>query len=308
MSRDTNERTAARSALGSPIGLPGSERAQRTRLLNRFGLGFGFFNMGFVPLLLFLSTTTAAAITLLTTSLMLLSPLVLRWTGSLRASAHLFIGAVLLLFGGVSIELGGLSSPTLPILVLVPILAVFLLGRSAGFLWSAAAVITIAAFSAVEHLGAPLAPSVEAAWMPFFRTMATGTIVGVSLIFVLQYDDTKNNALDAVRKSYLRMVEMIRRLNETSTALSRSAEEFLGTEIDAQAESAEPPPPSAASPHPDDGLTQKMLSTASSSRAMIGRVDTSIRGMIAQYQSISRRIHELYLQSGNIAELVEAID
>ncbi|MCG8419538.1 MAG: methyl-accepting chemotaxis protein [Proteobacteria bacterium] len=310
------------------------EQAQRRRLLSRFGVGFGLMNMGFVPFLFVLSAYEAALITAVTTPIMTASPLFLRWTGSLDLSATILVASTVLLFGGVSVFVGGLEAPTMPVLPVAPILALFLISRASGFFWSIVVIGLIAAFFAAKQLDVALPQLIPDTSMPIFRAMGLATIVGVSLIFLLQYDVAKSDALAAVKRSNRRLVELIGHLNATSAALSRSAAEFLGTDLDEAgaldqasatpssdvARTSRPGMPGGvltersdrAGGHSPDarsaGLTQQMLSTANFSREMIVGVGAAIRGMIGQYTSISQRIHELHQQSGTIAELVETID
>ena len=256
--------------------------------------------MGFVPLLIFFESYECAILCQITTVFMVASPLILRWSDSVTFSATILILATLALFAGVSMLLGGIEAATMPVLPTVPLLGVLLLGRAAGIFWGVVSVAFAVAMFGLETLGFQFPVLVPGFLIPFLRLMGLFTVIAVSLGFILLYDQSKAAAVEAIKRSNRRMTTMIAHLDATSDALSRSAAEFLGTELDRVRQQAAL----------DDsvGLTQKMLSTATISREMIGGVGASIRGMIAQYQNISERVYELHQQSGSIIELVAAID
>jgi hypothetical protein len=250
----------------------------------------------------------AALVCITMTSLMTATPLVLRSSGSLTVTAHVFIASTVALYGGVGALLGGLIAPTTAILAVAPILAVFLIGRAAGVFWSAVVLVWIAAFFALPRLGVAMPLYIDADRLPDLRAAGLATLVTVSLFFVLQYDAAKNTALHAVREANSRMRAMIAHLDATSDALSQSAAEFLGAD-DAYAVFAARSTRERGDDADDrGGLTHQMQRTAASSRLLLGNVGASLRGMIEQYNTISARIYDLAKQSGTIEELVYTID
>lgn len=270
---------------------------QRARLLVQFSLGFGSFGISFSAIMLLMGAPWPALYNLLLSLIIVGLPLVLRWTGSMHLTANALVITMAVLMAGLTTMLGGIHSPNLPVMSVCPMVAAFLLGRRMAVFWIGVVLSTYVSVYVLDEL-------LEYPWFFFhiqgealalLRTAGMCVLAVLVIVFVLQYDSAKNRALSVVSRANQRMADLITHLDATSTALGRSAAEFLGPESGVQAA-------------PTVGLTQQMLTTATSSRAMIHRVRDSIRGMIEQYNQISIRIHELHEQSGTIAEMVRTID
>lgn len=288
-----------------PDSMTSADEHTRARLMLKLAIGFGGFCLAFAPVLFLISAPVPGLVTLCMSTLITTVPLLLRWTGSLALTCNVLALLIVGLFTSMSVMLGGLHAPTLAFLVIVPIIAAFLIDRMAGFVWSLIVLVIASVLFGFSETGIELPLMAPPRFIPLLRIAAFATILAVCILFLYQYDSSKNYTLDAIKSSNERMITMITHLNATSATLSRSAAEFLGTRpslVHPGAELLDPRDVNHA------GLTQLMLSTANSSRAMIGGVGESIRGMIAQYKHISNRIRELHQQSGTIVELVATID
>lgn len=286
---------------------------RRARLVVQFGFGFGLYCICFVPILLLVSAPEAALCTFLSSSTMLLVPFILRWGRSVPMSSTLLVAAIACLFTGTTVTLGGLDSPTTPCLAIAPIVALFLLGPRPGAYWSILVTLLVGGLYGLEVAKTPFPLLVDADAVPFLDFAGFITVVGVSLVFLLNYDSAQRLALKRMSRFNRRMVEMISHLEATSTALSKSATEFYGdtTKLGVRAHSstrARTAPGLRNNARHNAGLTQQMLEATVSGREMIVSVDESFRGMIQQYKVISQRIAELYQQSGIIEDMVHTID
>lgn len=276
----------------------GSEfELQRARLFVQFAIGFGSFGIGFSVMMMMMSAPLAALYNLILSLCMVGSPLLLRWTGSLNLGTHALVGSTAVLMIGLTFLLGGIHSPNLPVMAVCPMMAAFLMGRRMALFW---VVVVLGTYAVVYLFDAffdfnLFSYHIEGESLALLRTAGLATLAVLIIVFVLQYDSAKDRALSVVSEANQRMATMIAHLDATSTALSQSAAEFLGSE-------------GGMHDTASAGLTQQMLTTAESSRAMIHRVRDSIGGMIEQYNQISIRIRELHEQSGTIAEMVRTID
>ncbi|ACY17463.1 methyl-accepting chemotaxis protein [Haliangium ochraceum] len=242
-------------------------------------------------------------------------PLVYRVTGSLRLGGNLLVAALAGLMVLLASELGGLRSPTIPVMSACPILAVLLLGRRAALLWGGVVVAVYLALYGLETSG------VLAFSLPFdddtvalVRTVSLSALVVLSMVFVFLYDANQEMNFAMMHRANQRMSTLLARMDSTSGALARSAAEFLGEEALHNRSAEMPSGPSgpdgaawaAALARP--GLTQQMLATAGRSRAMLGGVRQSLRKMIDHYGTISDRVGQLEQLSGTISEMVRTID
>ncbi|WP_428265784.1 methyl-accepting chemotaxis protein, partial [Haliangium sp.] len=220
--------------------------------------------------------------------------LLMRLTGSIDAASNVMLGLIAALMAGLAAMLGGIAAPNLPILTLCPIMAVLLVSRRAALLWALVAATIVAALYGVERvLDHPVPQHIDGDTLGLLRAAGLCVMFILAIVVVYLYNASQERALAMVRTANRRLTTMIAHLDATSTALGRSAAEFLGSEVDG-AQSM--------------GLTQQMQTMAGSSRTMIHRVQRSIRGMIEQYKQISARVAQLHEQSGIIADMVQTID
>lgn len=277
------------------IDWPAEDRHRALRFV-QLALGFGAIGAIISALLAAMGAYGPALYNLAGSVLLASTPLVLRWTGSLRLACHAMIAG---LTGGTFLlgtMLGGMEAPHLPVASVYPILAMLLAGRRAALFWGgvvAAAYVLLYTLDVLIGLHFPTPFDADA--LALVETLSLCVLVVLVLVFVSLYDAAQDRSLAVVHAANHRMIAMIAHLDATSRALGRSAAEFLGTDA-------------GVTDAPAVGLTQQMLTTAGSSRAMILRVQGSIRGMIEQYSAISARIRELSSVSDTIAEMVHTID
>jgi hypothetical protein len=271
---------------------------ERQRALRFVRLAFGFGGLGAALSIALLVTggLEPALYDLAGAAVIGLTPLLLRWTGSLRLASHLMIGCLAGVMFLLAPGLGGVHAPHLPVLSVCPILAVLLVGRRAALFWGAIVALLYVLLYALDAMaGIDVPAPFDAHALALIETVSLCALAALALGFVYLYDRGQERALALARDANQRMIDLIAHLDATGQALGRSAAEFLGA--DAGVDGA-----------PAVGLTQQMLTTAGSSRAMIQRVQGSIRGMIEQYSLISIRVRELSQLSGTIAEMVHTID
>lgn len=274
---------------------PADERHRATRFV-QLAIGFGGIGAIICAILLAMGARAPALANLGGSLLLAATPLLLRWTGSLRLASHALIAA---LTGGMFLLatlLGGMQAPHLPVVSVCPILAMLLVGRRAALFWGgvvAGAFLLLYALDVLIGLHFPTPFDADGAALA--DTLSLCVLVVLALVFVSLYDAAQEKSLAVMHEAHHRMIAMISHLDATSRALGRSAAEFLGADA-------------GVADSPAVGLTQQMLTTAGTSRAMIQRVQGSIRGMIEQYSAISARIRELSSVSDTIAEMVHTID
>ena len=238
------------------------------------------------------------------------SPVVMHRTGSVRKGSIVLILGLLAVFAGTSWLVGGLRAPPTVVLMIVPLMGFFLLDRQVGWMLTGLVTGIITVFLVLELSG--IRPDVVDGpdWlMPTLLAIGFASTMVVNLVLVLQYDSARDGAFRELTESHARLESMIDQLDATSSLLSRSAAQFLGSapkmvKRGGQATRVVPINQTAR----EIGLTQQMLDTASDSRAMIESVGESIRGMIAQYVQISTLISELSDVSDAINEMVDALN
>ena len=271
-------------------------------VIGAFGGVFGTFNLGFVVIFGYLGWWLAAIHVGISSLVMVASPVVLVRTRSLQLAAVVLVAGLVVLFTGISFLLGGLTGASTPVLTAVPIVAFFLLGRRAGWLAMVLVAAIFTVFLAVNLLDIQPPRFDIPDWLLYVMlTIGLFSATSINLIFVIQYDDARNDAVVALEASHKRMGSMIKHLNATSSTLTRSARQFSGKRgrrkrAEGQKIALE-----------DVGLTQQMLDTASTSRDMITAVQDTIRAIINQYAQISQQISGLGNVSTAISDMVTAL-
>lgn len=290
-----HRRTASWILPRAVLDWPADERHRALRFV-QLALGFGGIGAIVSAILAAMDARGPALYNLAGSVLVASTPLLLRWTGSLRLACHAMIAGVA---GGMfllAIMLGGMQAPHLPVASVCPILAMLLVGRRAALFWGGVVAASYVLLYALDVLvGLRLPTPFDAGGLALIETLSLCVLVVLALVFVSLYDAAQERSLAVVHDANHRMVAMIAHLDATSRALGRSAAEFLGADA-------------GVTDAPTVGLTQQMLITAGSSRSMIQRVQGSIRGMIEQYSAISARIRELSSVSDTIAAMVHTID
>lgn len=286
-----------------PDSITNPEERRRAQVIVGFGGVFGGFNLGFVAVFGYLGWWPAAIHVLASSLVMVASPLVLYRTRSLQLAAVVLVAGLLVLFAGISYLLGGLTGASTPVLTAVPIVAFFLLGRRAGWLCMALVALVLTGFLLAD-LFAIQPPMFEVPeWLPVVMlTIGLLSATSINLVFVVQYDQARDEAIVALEQSDTRMSTMIEHLNVTSSTLTRSAKQFSGKRRRRRKKDKD------RKVKPEEmGLTQQMLDTASTSRDMITAVRDTIRAIIDQYVQISSQISGLGNVSTAISDMVAAL-
>ena len=155
---------------------------------------------------------------------------ILRRTRSNDLAGAWVVGVLALVLVALAGVLGGLSSPALYWLPICPLFAFLIVGRRAGLCWTAASLLILIAFAALDQWGL-FPPSLLSA-------SATTAYAGISLLTVtvlasslaLLYDVLHSAALDAeqaARAQSLAANEALRRARDAAEAGTRAKSEFL---------------------------------------------------------------------------------
>ena len=185
-------------ALGRPA--PDDEQERfRSDLVVAFGLGFIALGALIVlaTLVAPLPEESRALARRTTPSLMLglvSSVLCLRFTGSIRLSAHITHASIFAVVGASTAIHGGIRSPVMCVCVMLPIVAGLLAGRRSALFWSGAIVVFLVALERAEHTGwLTVAPLPEATYFP--SLLANMTIACVAAAAAVVFYETINRNL-----------------------------------------------------------------------------------------------------------------
>ncbi len=130
----------------------------------------------------------------------------LRLSGSTAICLHTFIVSLLIAMTVIATKLGGLYSPSMPVMLLIPALATSILGVRAGIFWAMVVVMLLATFYQLDQNGIAL-PSVMSEGNTGFGTvMGLGTAVTVTTLIILFYEFTNrklNQRLKEAHDDYL---------------------------------------------------------------------------------------------------------
>lgn len=250
----------------------------------------------FPVIMYYLGAPQAALYNLILVGLVMGSPFVMRITGSVALACHTLIMLIVAMLMGLSLFMGGLVAPTVPAALAAPVAAMFLLGARAGISWAVVCIILIVVEASAEAMGVVFPNMVTPAQALFLRSAGLASVIVFVMAFMLQFDALTRQAVSEVQIANRRVTTMIEHVETTSITLSKSAAQLLGSDdVNSKGERHE-------------GLTQQMMTTASSSREMLDSMGESLYGMIGHYRAISQRIQDLHKQSGTIEDLVEIID
>lgn len=264
--------------------------AARARILVAFSNGAFLATVIFVPIFYYLGGVTVATFAAIDSPLIGLTRLVLRWSRSVRFSAHYYLLSVWSFITGIGLLLGGASAPGLPAYGVLILGAAFMIGRRASIFWTTVCVVTVIAIELVLDRWQPsfVVPEDQLTLLSVLGYCAVLTLV---CVFALIYDSSKEGAMSSLRHANQRISQTLVELEEASARLVRSSEHVLGSSDD-----------------PERGLVGQMMQTARAGQHKVGEARNSIQGMIEQYRQISDRVQELYRYSQTIVELVSTID
>jgi diguanylate cyclase (GGDEF)-like protein len=126
----------------------------RALLLLRFTVLGAIFTTLLAPyFVLFLRRPDMAFFNVVYAASLLLTPVVLRRTGSVSAAAHWALGSALSLLVAESVTLGGVEGSAYPWISVIPIGGMLLCGLRGGFVWGILASVSLAAIGAAHGLG-----------------------------------------------------------------------------------------------------------------------------------------------------------
>lgn len=269
---------------------------EKALLVTKYAATIFQLSLGFPAIMYYFGAYDGALINLIFLVLIAMSPLVMRITGSPQIASNTLIGLLVVLLIALCALLGGIVAPPAPFFVAASIAAVSLIGIRGAIVWSIICAMALAGMGLVELTGVDFPNELSPGETLFVRIMAFPVLIAISLAMIVQFHSAAHDALLAVKHANRRIAKMIQHVEATNQALSRSAAEFLGKNTTIL------PKQSTV------GLTQRMMSTAQSGRAMLEEVGESLHGMIRQYKEISERVRELHIQSRTISRLVKAID
>lgn len=276
---------------------------QRKRLITYFGIGFGLGNIAFAPVFLLFNQLAAALYIMVAGTAMALSPVVLQRTGSLAQSAHVLIGSMVALCGGVSVLLGGLSAPATPLLLIAPVVASYLVDRRAAFVWSllvAGLLVLLFVLHLFHVLPTPALPT----W--FLRTLQlAGLLAGIAatLLFVAQHNAEVQAGQADTQTAREQLATLIAHFDELSATLSHAASQFFGDNSVLATADEELWHELGAL-----GLAQRIRDKSQISRNLISTVSVSVRGAVTQNKQISELINALHREVIAMGTLMADID
>ena len=131
---------------------------------------------------------------------------ILRISGSTAACLHAFILSLLAALVTIALQLGGLFSPSMPVMLLIPALATSILGIRAGIFWTAVVVLILVTFFQFDRHGIELPNVMLDNNYSFGTVMGLGSAVVVTTLIILFYEFTTqklNQRLKEAHDDYL---------------------------------------------------------------------------------------------------------
>jgi diguanylate cyclase (GGDEF)-like protein len=137
-----------------------------------------------------LGFSTAAQEILVCCAVMVTTPFLLRWTGSIVLAREMFLAAVFCNFSWLTYHLGGLTAPTAGWLISGPVVAMFLGGMRSSLFWLGMSCLAIAVVYALTEAGVPL-PSHPVQQLDLLYLLCHVGLFVVMVIFMLLFELTK---------------------------------------------------------------------------------------------------------------------
>ena len=190
------------------------EKRRRARLLILIALAGFVWGPVFAPIHFFVGRTPGASLALLIAGLSTaLVPLVLRKTGSLAIAANALCLILLAIVAEVTFVRGGFPVSALMWICVVPMIALFLLGRRAGIAWAAIVTLSVAGFGVFTLVGSGLEVRMSE------RQMLIIDVAGVLAFFALMmtvmwlYDTERRSSMEAVQAANRAKSEFLARMS-----------------------------------------------------------------------------------------------
>ena len=150
---------------------------------------------------------TAAAQQILTcVAVMVVTPFLLRWTGSILIAREVFLAAVYCNFSWLTYHLGGLTAPTAGWLICGPVVAMFLGGVRSALFWMGMSCATVAVVYGMDVAGMPL-PSHPVQQLDLLYLLCHTGLVVVMVFFMLMFEFTK-------AKGFIKLEQALEIINE----------------------------------------------------------------------------------------------
>ncbi|MFT7622362.1 MAG: signal transduction histidine kinase/CheY-like chemotaxis protein [Myxococcota bacterium] len=190
-----------------PSGLEGEARA-KARLLTGIALSTWGWGPLYAAAYWFLGSTIAGIAALICTMLIVTIPALMRRGAPVEHLAHMLLlgfGAAVAICGW---RTGGLASPALAWLAIVPLTANATLGSTRGTaLWTALVCIVLAIFAGLHTAGIPVPRDVSSGWMPLLAFGALLGVVSAGLLFVWIYDSARRDAIERLERGNAELTE-----------------------------------------------------------------------------------------------------
>ncbi len=193
------------------FGDPGTDR--RAKLLARFTLAGAAVSVFYAPLNLWLGNYWGAVALSMCFASSIAIVAVLCITRKITPSAYIAVGAMLAGAGTMMAIDGGVSSPSLPFILSVPVIALLLINQAAAIRWAAVSGAMLALLFALEYTGV-LPPSKLSPERLLVRRLASG-LGGITLVVWLTY--LFDNALSRTLASLHRARREAETANRTKT-------------------------------------------------------------------------------------------
>jgi diguanylate cyclase (GGDEF)-like protein len=150
---------------------------------------------------------TAAAQQIMTcVAVMVVTPFLLRWTGSIFIAREVFLAAVFFNFSWLTYHLGGLTAPTAGWLICGPVVAMFLGGVRSALFWMCMSCATVAVIYGMDVAGMPL-PSHPVQQLDLLYLLCHTGLVVVMVFFMLMFEFTKT-------KGFIKLEQALEIINE----------------------------------------------------------------------------------------------
>jgi signal transduction histidine kinase/CheY-like chemotaxis protein len=122
----------------------------------------------------------------------------MRWTGSIRWSAHMMMPVLFGILAYVSVFSGGISAPSVPWFAAVPMVATMILGYRVGLTWLALTLATLIGLYLEDGSHLSFVIHLDSRQLSIWTFAATVGITMVIYSLTLIYETLKDNALETV--------------------------------------------------------------------------------------------------------------
>lgn len=200
------------------------EVVRRAQLIVGFGLLGGFFGLLYAIFYALIGHYWGSGIIVVCTSGFILSPFIMRWTGSPGIAGHAFSFLLVLGFTALCFVEGGLHGHAIAWLVSVPLCALLMVDHAGARQWALASFAAAGLIIAIDLLGIKLPNTFDAKWNSVVS--GAGYLGLVIFMFLLGVIFERGRA-----RAFSKMQATLRELaasNERLVNLNQEKNEFLG--------------------------------------------------------------------------------